>query len=112
MEVYNGMYRLWVSVVIDAPRHDVCNSIAKQFRDLAHAWNVSFSEYKSARKGPVLKREIQFVMDDFSHNIIIFSESVNCIVNKLLTYKSDRATVRMRVSAIPEKHVINTSLEV
>ena len=79
MNCYNGEYDQYLEVIISSENHETCNNVAKKIRYLCQAWSVKLVENKSARKGDVLKRDIQIYQTSYAHDIITFRESLKCI---------------------------------
>src|SRR5690606_24656999 len=82
MGIYNGHYKRYTSILISTDDHDITRDLAAKAKYLCSAWanlGVSCREWKSARKGNVLKREIMINQVMFGHFLLIFEESLNCI---------------------------------
>lgn len=78
---YNGKYRQTLSVTIKSDNHDSCLAISKPIKQQCEAWDfcVEFTEYKSARKGPVLTRDLMIYQEAYGDDIIIFKEAIRRI---------------------------------
>lgn len=81
MNIFNGKYDQCLEVIISANTHEQCLNVAKKITKLCEAWGfqVRFDQYKSARKGDVLKRTFLIYQTAYSHDIIIFRESMSCL---------------------------------
>lgn len=105
MENYNGKYEAHSSVTITCATHDECRKIAKLVRKFCQAWvfeGLSFTERKSARKGDVLERYFSIKQVAYSHSVIIFRESLHCI----LRFHCIRGTVKItRGRTFRENHI-------
>ena len=76
---YNGQYEMRMSVIVTTNNHMLCLDILKTFKKLCGAWFFTIkdlSEYKSARKGDVLQRELQIAQIAYAPDIIVFKESI------------------------------------
>lgn len=81
--MYNGKYRSVISVIIQGDSHKQCLEVAKLAKNLCNAWmfaGVRYDEHKSARKGDVLCRELLIYQTAYAHDIIIFEESLKCVL--------------------------------
>lgn len=81
--MYNCRYETLIDVAIQTENHDLCLDISKKIKYLCNAWGeleVEYTERKSANKGDVLHRYFMITQIGYSHNIIIFKESLNCIL--------------------------------
>jgi hypothetical protein len=78
-KIHNGIYNQFFSVIISSDNHHDCLIMANRIKNLCKAWEfcINIRECKSSRKGDVLKREIQIYQESYSHNIIIFGESLS-----------------------------------
>lgn len=95
--MYNGRYETLIDVIIKTESHELSLDISKKVKYLCNAWaglEVSFTESKSANKGEVLNRSLMINQTGYSHNIIIFRESLNCILYFDAYMK--RATIAVR----------------
>ena len=81
MTWYNGKFDQCLNVIISANDHHDCLFASKYIKKQCEAWefNVNFTEHKSARKGPVLKREIMINQTAYASDILIFKETVRRI---------------------------------
>lgn len=89
MCTYNGEYVTSYAVTVKANNHDECLQTYNRIKKLAQIWsvmNIRIYESKSARKGDVLRREIQIVHTAYAHNTIIFKEALNVIVDDINLY--------------------------
>lgn len=71
-------------IIIESDNHKDCNNVAKKIKDFLVAWTYSCTypkEHKSARKGDVLKRDIQAKFTDYPSIVIAFREALRCICN-------------------------------
>ena len=76
--MYNGQFRQCLSITISYKDHAQCLQITNTIKKQCEAWYfcVKYNEYKSARKGPVLKRELMIYQTAYAGDIIIFKEAV------------------------------------
>lgn len=97
--MYNGMYESVTELIVQHEDHDECRRIALLAKKLCDAWGYSgvrYDEHKSARKGPVLSRDLLIYQIAYAHDTIIFKESLLCafrtfIYNGTIRFK-DRGT--------------------
>lgn len=77
----NGEFNQCQEVIISANTHERCLFIAKKIYYLCKAWshNVKYDEYKSARKGDILRRDIMIYQTAYADDIIAFNESLRHI---------------------------------
>lgn len=76
-------YEACYCIVVESDRHDTCLIEYNRVKALAKAFNASIFESKSARKGDVLKREIQISLKAYSHETIIFKEALDIIIESI-----------------------------
>ncbi len=74
------LYDATYIVVVESERHDTCLFEYNRIKYLARAFNASIKESKSARKGPVLRREIRVSFKAGAHESIIFREALDIII--------------------------------
>ena len=81
MGTNNGKFKLCIEVLISSEHHEACLHVANKVKKLCEAWSfeVKYDEHKSARKGPVLKRDILIYQTSYAQNIITFKESIRII---------------------------------
>lgn len=86
--IHNKKFRQTLSIIIKSESHDSCLEISKPIKKQCEAWSfcVKFNEYKSARKGPVLKRELMIYQEAYSGDTIIFKEAIRRICLHLELY--------------------------
>lgn len=85
MSYYNGTVEYRFSVLIQTKTHDATLYISKFFKHYLDAWTYGIDlkdEYKSARKGVVLKRELMARFTAHSSDVIAFREGLRCLVNR------------------------------
>lgn len=85
--MYMREYQSTISVIIRCESHQQCLETTKLARKLCEAWKyvgVGFIEHKSARKGPVLGRELIIYQKSYAHDIIIFKESLRCALLRFI----------------------------
>jgi hypothetical protein len=89
---HNDKFRQGLSVLIESNNHENCIDLTKPIKKQCDAWNfcVNYTEYKSARKGPVLKREIMIYQIANSYDTIIFKEALRRLcMNLEIFYNSN-----------------------
>ena len=82
--MYNGTYDSVTEVIIKCDTHKQCLDIAQLVKKLCDAWGfvgVKYTEHKSARRGDVLCRDILIYLTGYGHEIIIFRESLKCVLS-------------------------------
>lgn len=86
--MYNGDFRQCLEVIITADDHDACLRMTNVLKKQCDAWYfcVKYDESKSARKGPVLKRDLMIYQADYAGNILIFKEAIRRICFHLDNY--------------------------
>jgi hypothetical protein len=79
-----------ISVVIKTKDHEATLQIANTIKKQCSAWYfcVTHDEWKSARKGPVLHREIMIRQVAYPSDIVIFKEAVRRICEYFKLYHS------------------------
>ena len=79
--MHNKKFKQVLEVVIEANNHDTCLILSKYIKKQCEAWEfcVNYTEHKSARKGPVLKRDIMIYQEAYSNDTIIFKEAIRII---------------------------------
>lgn len=79
--VHNKKFKQVLEVVIEAQHHDTCLMLSKYIKHQCDAWEfcVKYTEYKSARKGAVLKRDLMIYQEAYSNDTIIFKEAIRII---------------------------------
>ena len=84
----NREFNQCFSIIINSDNHDSCLGVSKHIKKQCEAWafNVRFTEHKSARKGPVLSREIMIYQKAYSNDIIIFKEAIRRVCFHLDLY--------------------------
>lgn len=83
----NIKYNSFISVVVKGVDHEDCRIISRLVTKLCDAWSfcdVRYNEHKSQKTKPVTMREIMIYQTGYSHNVIIFRESLNCILSHFL----------------------------
>lgn len=76
-------YEACYCISIESDRHDTCLIEYNRIKALAKAFNASVHESKSARKGEVLKRDIQISLRAYSHETIIFKEALDIVIDSI-----------------------------
>ena len=79
---YNGIVCCRFSIIVNSVEHNTCLAITKKIKDYLSAWSFGCSypsEAKSARKGDILKREIQAAFEGHPSTVIAFREGLRCI---------------------------------
>ena len=91
MALYNGKFRQCLEIIIKAEDHKTCLDISKVFKKQCDAWafNVHYTEHTSARKGPVLSRDIMIYQTAHAGDILIFKEAVRRIYQHYCYFYSD-----------------------
>lgn len=82
----NGVYayEACYCIVVESDRHDTCLIEYNRIKALATAFRASIiRESKSARKGDVLKRDIQISLKAYSHETIIFKEALDIVIESI-----------------------------
>lgn len=82
------IYRQNYSIIIKSDLHEACREDAKRVKYLCMAFMVPFSEYKSARKGDVLSREIMIQAKGYPGQLISFCEALRSLTSKMNTFVS------------------------
>ncbi|HOJ19866.1 MAG TPA: hypothetical protein PLT92_14975 [Ignavibacteriaceae bacterium] len=79
--MHNKKYRQVIEVLIESNSHDTCLWLSRFVKKQCDAWGfcVQYTEAKSARKGPVLNRDLLIYQEAYSDEILIFKESVRII---------------------------------
>jgi len=88
MEYINRKWKQCFSIIIESDNHDSCLEVSKPIKKQCEAWyfNVNFKEHKSARKAPVLRRELIIYQTAYSDDITIFKEAMRRICFHLNSY--------------------------
>lgn len=106
---YNGKFTTWYQIVVKADNHDDClkafNRI-KKLVEILNFGNIWYQEYKSARKGDVLSREIQVAITDYSTDVLIFRSILDCQIHKTNRYYSAKVSI-CQVTTIREDDRFN-----
>lgn len=78
---HNREFQQNLAIIVSSDNHETCLELTKPIKKQCEAWWfwVEYNEYKSARKGPVLKREIMIKQKGYSDDIIIFKEAIRRI---------------------------------
>ena len=106
---HNIRYEAHYSVIVEAPDHHLCIDTYNRFKYLIRAFNTPFlgqfstSESKSARKGDVLKRELQINHTAFVEDILLFRQALDYI---MLDYQYPNSPVKVsfyRATVMPEE---------
>ncbi|MBL7930628.1 MAG: hypothetical protein JNL60_01930 [Bacteroidia bacterium] len=76
--MHQGKYRQTLSISVKAKDAETCLKITNHIKKQCEAWAfcVTYTEHKSARKGPVLGRELLIYQLAFAHDIIVFREAL------------------------------------
>lgn len=88
--MYNGQFKQCLSVSVDSKTHEMCLYLTNIIKKQCDAWYfcVKYNEYKSARKGSVLKRNIMIYQTAYAGDILIFKEAIRRVSFHLsMTYK-------------------------
>lgn len=83
MSYYNGKYTQHLQIVIEAEDHDTCLRFTKYLRNAIKPWFFQLemlSEFKSARKGDVLTREIQVRQTAYASDIITLNQMIKSLI--------------------------------
>lgn len=83
----NTLYNSFISVVVSCDDHEQCLSISRLVTKLCDAWSlceVRYDEHKVQKTKPVTNRKILIYQTGYSHNVIIFRESLNCILSHFI----------------------------
>lgn len=88
MIMYNGEFTQCLEVVISAENHEECLQKTNVIKKQCDAWYfcVKYDESKSARKGPVLKRDLMIYQTAYAGDILIFKEAIRRICFHLDNY--------------------------
>lgn len=84
---HNTLYEAYYSIIVEAIDHRLCIDTYNRFKHLVKAFNTPYlgqfrtSEWKSARKGDVLKRELQIYHTAYVQDILAFRQALDYIVN-------------------------------
>lgn len=80
---YDSLY----GIVVEAERHDMCLMNYNRIKALAKAFDAHIvHESKSARKGDVLKRDVQIRFKAYAHETVIFRDALDIIIQSINTY--------------------------
>lgn len=103
----NGKFVHCFSVSIKADTHDECLFEYNRFKALTKAFlrDIHIHESKSARKGSVLGRDIQFTHTAYSPEIIIFSEAVRIIAQDINLFGAASAMIYEH-SCVPDDNIL------
>jgi hypothetical protein len=104
--LYTGQFNQHICIVIKDDNHDECLQVAKTIKKQCEAWDfcVRYDQYKSARKGDVLKRELMVYQNAGAGDIVIFKEALRRVCQQ---YQNIQFTDR---GAEPENSLRNTAL--
>lgn len=106
---FNTLYQASYSIIVEATDHHLCIDTYNRFKYLVRAFNTPYlgqfhtSEWKSARKGDVLKRELQINHTAYVQDILLFRQTLDYI---MLDYQYPDSQVRVslhRATVMPEK---------
>lgn len=104
--MYNGKYDSFISVVVSGNDDKDCLLLSRLITSLCKAWSfngVRYNERKIPKKKPFTTREIMIYHTGYSHNVIIFRESLGCIVNNFLI--KDRFSVYSTIEPARDESV-------
>lgn len=80
-------YEAYYGIVVKAERHDICLCNYNRIKALAKAFDATITrEYKSARKGDVLSREIHINFKAYAHDTILFRDALDAIIRSINIY--------------------------
>jgi hypothetical protein len=76
--MYNGKFRQCLEVLVECNTHDACLYLSNLIKKQCDAWVfcVRYDEFKSARKGDVLKRTLMIYQTAYAGDIVIFKEAI------------------------------------
>lgn len=81
-------YDSYYGIVVESERHDTCLFNYNRVKALAKAFNATVThESKSARKGDVLKRDIQIRLKAYAHETIVFRDALDIVIKSINTYE-------------------------
>ena len=83
MEYYNGLYEQFFQITISADDHKTCLDFTNLLKKATTAWFFEtkiIGESKSARKGDVLKRELQIRQIAYATDIITFGQMLRTLI--------------------------------
>lgn len=91
MTWYNGKFNQCLSITVKADNHDDCLEVTKFIKKQCDAWafNVRYDEHKSARKGPVLSRNLMIYQEAHASDILIFKEAIRRVTMHFEVYRDD-----------------------
>lgn len=84
---HNIRYKAHYSIIVETPDHHLCIDTYNRFKYLIRAFNTPYlgqfhtSESKSARKGDVLKRELQINHTAYVTDILLFRQALDYIMS-------------------------------
>ena len=84
---HNIRYEAHYSIIVESPDHHLCIDTYNRFKYLIRAFNTPYlgqfstSESKSARKGDVLKRELQINHTAYVSDILLFRQALDYIMS-------------------------------
>lgn len=108
----NTLYKASYSIIVEAADHRLCIDTYNRFKYLVKAFNTPFlgqfyiSEWKSTRKGDVLKRELQIYHTSYVDNILLFRAALDYIVQDYHYSDSQVYPIKVglyKATVIPEK---------
>lgn len=77
-------YDSYYEIVVESERHDTCLFNYNRVKALAKAFNAAvIHESKSARKGDVLKRDMQIRLKAYAHETIIFRDALDIVIKSI-----------------------------
>lgn len=82
-ENYNGQYEARYSITVTGSTHNFCRDAYNRFKFLVKAFDFgefSIHEYKSARKGSVLSRDLLISYTAYASHIIAFEQALDSVL--------------------------------
>ncbi len=106
---HNIRYEAHYSIIVESPDHHLCIDTYNRFKYLVRAFNTPYlgqfstSESKSARKGAVLKRELQINHTAHVTDILLFRQALDYIMSDYQYPNSPVKVLFFRAEVVSEE---------
>ena len=106
---HNIRYEAHYSIIVESPDHHMCIDTYNRFKYLVRAFNTPYlgqfstSESKSARKGDVLKRELQINHTAHVTDILLFRQALDYIMSDYQYPNSPVKVLFFRAEVVSEE---------
>lgn len=106
---HNIRYEAHYSIIVESPDHHLCIDTYNRFKYLVRAFNTPYlgqfstSESKSARKGDVLKRELQINHTAHVTDILLFRQALDYIMSDYQYPNSPVKVLFFRAEVVSEE---------